>query len=137
MSYVATHNKIRKVRGRANEYTCPCGKQAESWAYNNASDQELVDDLGRRYSRNLDDYAAMCNSCHQALDKALITHCPQKHEYTAENTIIDAGKRKCRTCVYARNRGRTLTPEQRKRKTILQRERRRLARLTDIPREAN
>lgn len=32
------------------------------------------------------------------------TCCPQKHEYTPENTIIRRGKRECRTCVRDRNR---------------------------------
>jgi hypothetical protein len=33
------------------------------------------------------------------------THCPRDHEYTEENTIINAdGKRRCRTCVNARKR---------------------------------
>lgn len=32
------------------------------------------------------------------------THCPQDHEYTKGNTIVDArGSRHCRTCVYAHN----------------------------------
>lgn len=34
------------------------------------------------------------------------THCPHGHAYDAENTIIDNGARKCRTCVYARNTAR-------------------------------
>ena len=35
------------------------------------------------------------------------THCPQGHEYTAENTRIDRnGKRHCRTCDGARKGGR-------------------------------
>ena len=32
------------------------------------------------------------------------THCPQGHEYTPENTMIDDGRRKCRTCLRARSR---------------------------------
>lgn len=35
---------------------------------------------------------------------AAITHCPHGHEYTPENTIRDAGKRKCRICVNERGR---------------------------------
>lgn len=27
-----------------------------------------------------------------------VTHCPQGHEYTPENTIVRGGKRYCRTC---------------------------------------
>ncbi len=37
----------------------------------------------------------------------VVTHCPQGHEYTEENTYItDAGGRKCKTCVRKRNRER-------------------------------
>jgi len=32
------------------------------------------------------------------------THCPQGHEYTAENTMVKRGKRHCRTCERARYR---------------------------------
>lgn len=32
------------------------------------------------------------------------THCPQGHPYANANVFIDAGKRKCRTCVRTRNR---------------------------------
>lgn len=42
------------------------------------------------------------------------THCPQGHEYTAENTIINkiSGGRACRICHNERQRG-TYSPEQR------------------------
>ena len=56
MSYMGTHNKIRRVRGSARNFTCPRGDQAQEWAYNNHSESELVDELGRRYSRSLSDY---------------------------------------------------------------------------------
>lgn len=35
---------------------------------------------------------------------AIKTHCPKGHEYTEENTYLDAGARKCKVCVRARNR---------------------------------
>lgn len=35
---------------------------------------------------------------------ARITHCPQGHEYAGDNVFLDAGKRKCRTCVNERQR---------------------------------
>lgn len=34
------------------------------------------------------------------------THCPQGHEYTVENTRMDAGARKCRECIRVRSRER-------------------------------
>jgi hypothetical protein len=72
----------------------------------------------------------MCKRCHRALDKSAITHCPSDHEYTPDNTLMDVGKRKCKTCVYAKNReyNRNLSPAQRARKVELQRQRRAKAR---------
>ncbi len=32
------------------------------------------------------------------------THCPQGHEYTPDNTKLESGKRKCRTCALAQGR---------------------------------
>ena len=53
---------------------------------------------------------------------------PQGHEKVGRNLLIDEGKRKCRTCVYARNRERRrthpMTAEQKARKLELQRQRR-------------
>lgn len=39
--------------------------------------------------------------------KAQITHCPQGHEYTEENTYIvpSSGHRMCRACIKAKNKG--------------------------------
>lgn len=125
MSYIAVHNKLRKCLGSAENFKCKCGSVASQWAYNNSSMEELVDKIGRRYSRNFDDYSPMCSPCHAKMDRALITHCPQNHEYTEDNTIIDAGKRKCKTCVYGRNRSYKMSPEQKERKLELQRLRRR------------
>jgi hypothetical protein len=36
------------------------------------------------------------------------THCPQGHEYTAENTYIAQNSRKCRECQYSRNKANRL-----------------------------
>lgn len=32
------------------------------------------------------------------------THCPQNHEYTEENTVLDSGSRKCLICLRERSR---------------------------------
>lgn len=32
------------------------------------------------------------------------THCPQGHEYSGFNLIVNKGRRHCRTCIYARTR---------------------------------
>lgn len=93
---MAVHNRLRRIRGNASNFTCPCGEQAKEWAYRNQSAHQITDREGRRYS-----------------------------PYAGENLLMDDGKRKCRTCVYARNRKRPLTPEQKERKNALQRLRRR------------
>jgi hypothetical protein len=127
VSYMGTHDKVRRERGSARNFLCECGSHAQEWAYNNRSANEEVDDLGRRYSRDLNDYDPMCFRCHRIKDKAAITHCPQGHAYEGENLLIDAGKRKCRECVYARNRAlgkartRQQTPEDRERRNEYQR----------------
>lgn len=125
MSYVSTHNRLRRVRGNASEHICVCGKPAREWAYSNESPEEEVDSKGRRYSRNLDDYTPMCRACHVEKDKPLITHCPQGHPYPGG----DSSSGSCCVCKYARNREykrkNPMTPEQKAWKLHLQNERRR------------
>lgn len=129
MSYMSTHNRTRRVRGRANAYQCvECGQKAAEWALNLDSRGLLTDELGRTYSLDIFDYRPMCHHCHRIYDKSRITHCPQGHPYSGDNLLMDAGKRKCKTCVYARNRRRKPTAEQKKRRLELQRIRRAKAR---------
>lgn len=128
MSYMSSHNNNRRERGRAAEHVCvDCGDAAKEWALQPGADIE-VDDLGRTYSNDPFDYAPKCYRCHRLQDKAMITHCPAGHSYDGDNLIVDAGKRKCRTCVYERNRARRaanpMTPAQKARKLELQRIRR-------------
>ena len=64
------HKRLRRQRGNAKDFTCPCGKPALDWAYQyTAGDQELrgVDGKGP-YSVNLDDYLPMCRACHRRFD---------------------------------------------------------------------
>jgi len=135
LTYSGAHARVRRIRGEASGHSCcHCGDQAQEWAYKHTSPivGELTSPDGRKYSGDPDSYQPMCFRCHRLYDKAAITNCPHGHEYSEENTILDAGKRKCKTCVYKRNRDRSreigLTPEQRKRKSDLQRERRAAAR---------
>lgn len=53
----ATHRWLRKNRGRASTFVCPCGKQAYEWAYQHGGDPE-----------DTDGYLPMCRSCHRKLD---------------------------------------------------------------------
>jgi hypothetical protein len=128
MSYMAMHNRLRRIRGSATLYTCSCGEPAKEWAYSNSSPYERIDDQGRRYSIRLEDYTPQCFHCHRVEDKSAITHCPQGHPYDGENLLIDQGKRKCKVCVYERNtrrrRANPMTDLQKERKLELQRQRR-------------
>jgi hypothetical protein len=127
-TYSGAHANTVLQRGRADSHTCRCGQPAYEWAYTHGSPNEMRNPEGRAFSTDANHYTAMCRRCHRLYDKAHITHCPKSHEYTPENTIMDAGKRKCRTCVYARNNERRAThpatPAQKARKLELQRERR-------------
>ena len=130
MGYMAAHDRNRRAFGKASEYRCDhCDQPAQEWAL--AHDQEpdgVKRDRFGAYSDDPADYIPLCKPCHQTFDKALITHCPHGHPYEGRNLMIEAGKRKCRTCVYARNNARRLrnpmTPEQKARKLELQRIRR-------------
>ena len=132
MGYMASHNRTRKVRGSARDQLCGCGKSAAEWALKHDAPGVVTDTNGKTFSDNPDDYAAMCFRCHRLYDKSAITTCPKGHAYSGDNLIWDAGKRKCRACVYARNAARRRanppTPEQHARRMEQQRERRRRAR---------
>jgi len=53
------HDWVRTRRGRAREHHCElCGKQAVDWS-----------NKDHKYSRNLDDYWALCRKCHREYDK--------------------------------------------------------------------
>jgi hypothetical protein len=125
-SYTSAHDRIRRLKGPASEQLCVCGERAQGWAYthDDPCPWEQVSPEGLRFSHDPDRYVAMCALCHNRYDKPLITECPAGHKYTPANTIIDGGKRKCKTCVYKRNRERELTPNQRARRIQRQRERR-------------
>ena len=53
----AMHQWIVGKKGKANNYICKCGKQAKNWSNKDHS-----------YKRILEDYTAMCISCHRLYD---------------------------------------------------------------------
>lgn len=69
-AYDNIHRTVKRRYGPATDHTCLCGEPAVEWAYQfTAGDQELRDDKGRfPHSLNIEDYAAMCRSCHRQLD---------------------------------------------------------------------
>jgi hypothetical protein len=69
LTYDAAHDRIKRSRGPASTHVCSdCGKDATDWAYQHSATEPLIDDLGRPYSDNTDDYAPMCRPCHRAFD---------------------------------------------------------------------
>ena len=51
------HSWIVSKLGKAKEHKCKCGKQAQHWSNKDHS-----------YKRKLEDYTAMCASCHMRYD---------------------------------------------------------------------
>lgn len=125
--YNNAHMRVRRARGPAKTYQCRCGDQARDWAYI-GSESEYVNERGWRYSNDINAYEPMCRPCHRRFDADAITHCPKGHPYAGDNLLVDAGKRKCKTCVYARNRARPLSPASKARAAEMQRRRRALKR---------
>lgn len=68
MSYSAVHYALKTTRGPAKQSQCPCGKPAEHWAYQHTGVKLFDEKIGRWYSEDLNDYTAMCRSCHTLLD---------------------------------------------------------------------
>jgi hypothetical protein len=64
----ATYSAVHQRLGRAAEFVCPCGRPAETWAYQHGDPDERVSPEGLVYSVDLDQYEAMCRVCHLALD---------------------------------------------------------------------
>lgn len=107
-TYSGAHRNVTLRRGRAAEHTCGrCGQRAREWALLHDADGVLTNASGMTFSVDPFAYVAMCLRCHRLYDKEQITHCPQGHPYSGDNLIYDSGKRKCKTCVYARNRRRS------------------------------
>jgi hypothetical protein len=125
-TYSGVHVALTRERGKASTHSCTCGGQAAEWAYtyDDPCPDECVDPRGQKFSLDLARYVPMCRRCHRVYDKTVITTCPKGHAYEGGNVLMDAGKRKCRTCVYERNRRRKPTPIQQARRSELQRLRR-------------
>jgi hypothetical protein len=113
ITYSGIHLRLYRERGEAKQFNCDCGAQAEEWSYDydkqsvneRVGSHGIADDL--KYSLDINDYTPRCKTCHSIFDQRDIRpECPKGHEYTEHNIIYDNGRRKCKTCVYARNRER-------------------------------
>ena len=71
-SYQEAHRKVRKARGKASDYVCPCGTPARDWAFQYTAREPLFteDDKPRVYSMEPSDYEPLCRGCHQKFDIA-------------------------------------------------------------------
>lgn len=70
ITFGAAHDRVRAVRGRAAEHACiGCGETAKDWALSRDAEATRVAPNGRRYSLDVEDYAAMCRTCHVRYDK--------------------------------------------------------------------
>lgn len=79
-SYDAAHQRVEYWRGRACEYVCPCGVQAEEWSYRNFSEYEMTGQRRKKYpngnygwitstwSTHVKDYDPLCCNCHEVRD---------------------------------------------------------------------
>ena len=75
VTYSGAHRRIVSARGKAAEHTCPCGAQAQQWAYNHSDPDERTETVAvkgstslRAYSLDPQRYNAMCKPCHVRLD---------------------------------------------------------------------
>lgn len=70
-TYRAVHKRVSMARGKAREYTCQCGAQAEQWAYNHSDPAELTQQWNGKtvtYSADVMHYDPLCRGCHVRRD---------------------------------------------------------------------
>lgn len=90
LTYDAAHDRVKRSRGPASSHACAqCEGPAEDWAYQHMADDPLIDDIGRPYSDDLDDYAPMCRACHRALDMQ-VSHRQQGGNHLTVVTVEEA-----------------------------------------------
>jgi len=77
--YIAAHMRVRRLRGSASEYICPCGRPAVHWAFQwriTLQDRWMIDPGSTSrgglslYSLTESDYEAMCGRCASWYDRA-------------------------------------------------------------------
>lgn len=67
--YSPSHRRIYKARGKASSHRCvDCGTQAGEWSYDGSDPNEILDDRGIAFSRDVNRYSPRCVSCHRVFD---------------------------------------------------------------------
>lgn len=65
--YFGVHERLRRYRGSAADYTCTCGSAAKQWSYDHADPDDRVSKEGA-YSVDLSHYEPKCVPCHKRFD---------------------------------------------------------------------
>lgn len=79
-TYDQVHAGLLWYWGKASEYRCDvCAGTARNWAYLYNTDNQIIDNDGRKYSENFWDYAPMCRSCHRKHDYRLDPELREAH----------------------------------------------------------
>lgn len=73
VSYHHVHVRLRAERGRASDRLCEdgCGRQAKTWAYDHSDPHVLRSPEGYPYSTDINNYWALCGTCHQRHDRGV------------------------------------------------------------------
>lgn len=68
LTYKGMHLRVKRHRGRASQNPCvDCGASAADWSCRHDAGH-TVDDAGRYYSLNVEDYDPRCKACHARYD---------------------------------------------------------------------
>ncbi len=83
-TYFGAHARVKRERGSAGQYVCPCGSQAREWSYDGSDLNEMVE--GRlRFSADPNHYQALCGSCHRQADLGG----EKNHQATTSDEVVE------------------------------------------------
>jgi len=68
LTYQRSHRKVSRLRGKASQFICACGKQAIDWSHKHNTDADDVDN-----------YIAKCRKCHQIYDNMVYGQKGEEH----------------------------------------------------------
>lgn len=100
-AYQRAHWRVFRANGPASAYPCiQCGSRADHWAYQHSAENELTSSDGWAYSESVEDYRAMCRSCHRILDQEMMTDEQREALRLAQSGAISGCRilRRCDEC---------------------------------------